>query len=291
MAELSQPIPAPAPGPGPTVASVLIGLLGLVATVPVAVGQQTGAGSTDGSRQDAEALEARIASAATPWVRFSFAARRGVCGGRGSAYGSRESCGCQPGPVRVTLRRNEDGGVVVVMSRVGGSSWPGERGERPEVGMNDVTDLGRVSAPAAADYLLGLAESRRGEVAEDAITPAALADSVTTWPRLLRIAEDPGRSAEIRKRSLFWVAQAAAATVTDELTGLTEDERQELEVREHAVFALSQRPASEAVPALVHVVRENENPELRRKALFWLGQMDDPRVVELFEEILTAGRD
>jgi len=58
-------------------------------------------------------------------------------------------------------------------------------------------------------------------------------------------------------------------------------------VRESAAFALSQRPHDEGVPALIRIARENPDPELRKKAIFWLGQSDDPRALALFEELLT----
>jgi hypothetical protein len=34
-------------------------------------------------------------------------------------------------------------------------------------------------------------------------------------------------------------------------------------------------------------VRTSKDPELRRKALFWLGQSDDPRALDLIEELLA----
>jgi hypothetical protein len=40
------------------------------------------------------------------------------------------------------------------------------------------------------------------------------------------------------------------------------------------------------VPALIRIARTNPHPELRRTALFWLGQSEDPRALTLFEEIL-----
>jgi hypothetical protein len=40
------------------------------------------------------------------------------------------------------------------------------------------------------------------------------------------------------------------------------------------------------VPALIRVARTNKDPELRKTALFWLGQSEDPRALDLFEEIL-----
>jgi HEAT repeat protein len=57
-------------------------------------------------------------------------------------------------------------------------------------------------------------------------------------------------------------------------------------VRKQAVFALSQRPTDEGVPALIRVVRTSPSGELRKSALFWLGQSDDPRALTLFEELL-----
>jgi HEAT repeat protein len=53
------------------------------------------------------------------------------------------------------------------------------------------------------------------------------------------------------------------------------------------VFALSQRPREEGIPALIAVAKTNRDPEIRRKALFWLGQSEDPRALDLFEQLLT----
>ena len=66
-----------------------------------------------------------------------------------------------------------------------------------------------------------------------------------------------------------------------------DDRATDRDVREQAVFALSQRPHDEGVPALIRIAREKADPELRKKAIFWLGQSDDPRALALFEELLT----
>jgi hypothetical protein len=34
------------------------------------------------------------------------------------------------------------------------------------------------------------------------------------------------------------------------------------------------------------VARNNRNPEVRKQAMFWLGQSKDPRAVQFFEDIL-----
>ena len=65
-----------------------------------------------------------------------------------------------------------------------------------------------------------------------------------------------------------------------------DDARGDREVRKNAIFALSQRSNDEGVPALIRIARTNPDPELRKTALFWLGQSEDPRALDLFEEIL-----
>jgi HEAT repeat protein len=59
------------------------------------------------------------------------------------------------------------------------------------------------------------------------------------------------------------------------------------EVKKQAVFALSQHRGSESVGTLIEVARKNRDPDVRRTALFWLGQSNDPRAVSVFEEILS----
>jgi HEAT repeat protein len=84
---------------------------------------------------------------------------------------------------------------------------------------------------------------------------------------------------------VFWLGQAAGEEATRGLDSLA-TVGGDLEVRKHAVFALSQRPADEGVPVLIRIARTNRSPELRKTALFWLGQSEDPRALTLFEEIL-----
>jgi HEAT repeat protein len=74
--------------------------------------------------------------------------------------------------------------------------------------------------------------------------------------------------------------------VAGSLDSIVGDTRGDREVRRQAVFALSQRSNDQGVPSLIRIARTNPDPELRRTALFWLGQSDDPRVLKLFEEIL-----
>lgn len=229
-----------------------------------------------------QSLQNRIAGVSDGTVRLSFAAREGVCG-HGSSVNLRRGddeweSSCDDGPVRVSLRMRE-GRVISARTRVGGR-WRAETG---------ATDLGMVPAAEAATTLLALAE--RGDPGgDDLVFPAAIADSVTVWPAMLRIARAERIPRKTRTSAVFWVAQAAGEAATAGLSGIVDDASGDREVREHAIFALSQLPKDTGVPVLLKVARTNPDPGLRRKAIFWLGQSEDPRALRFFEEVLVGGR-
>lgn len=245
-----------------------------------------------------QSLDRRIAGAPDGSVRFSFAAKPGVYGNgrnmiswdcdRGNCHNRQVddysggdhdddwNMPCDSGPVRVALTKSS-GRITDLRVYVGGE-WRASTA---------ATDLGMVGTKPATDYLLALAAADDSRAGEKAIFPAVLADSVVLWPALLKIAKDDNISRKVRRSAVFWLGQAAGDAATKGLTDLVEDRGGDREVRETAVFALSQRPKDEGVPALIHIARQNPDPELRRKAIFWLGQSDDPRALSLFEELLT----
>lgn len=229
----------------------------------------------------AQTLDRRIGSAPDGTVRFSFAAREGVCGNghnvniQDSRNADWES-DCDDGPVRTVLTVN-GGKVTRIRSYVGGR-W------RP-AGAN-VTDLGTVPAREAATYLLALA-GRAPAGSNEAVFAATLADSAVIWPELVRLAKNESIPRETRRSAVFWLGQAAGTAATASLDSLIGDPNGDRQVREAAVFALSQRPHDEGVPALIRVAQTDRDPAIRKKAIFWLGQSDDPRAIALFENLLT----
>jgi hypothetical protein len=242
----------------------------------------------------AQSIASRVARVSNGSVRMSFTAKPGICGsgnswhesGRGrTTWGDDRSrsrdveydIDCSSGPGRIVIDRR-DGAITDLRFYVGGR-WraPGA----------NVVDLGMVPAREAADYLVSLAQTEKGSMGEKAILPATIADSADIWPALLRIARNSNVPRGTRNQSVFWLGQAAGDAATANLKDIVLDNSVDREVRETAVFALSQRPREEGVPALIAVARTNKDPEIRKKALFWLGQSHDPRALDLFEEILT----
>jgi HEAT repeat protein len=147
-------------------------------------------------------------------------------------------------------------------------------------------DLGFVEAAELQDVMLSIAESARNEDLDEAVMCAMLSEGFEDWSRVIALARDEDRPEDIRESAIFWLGQQASAVATEGLTQLVADDDVELELREHAIFSLSQQDIDVAFPALKNVALNSRHPQLREEALFWLAQHDDPRVVNLIEEIL-----
>jgi hypothetical protein len=44
-------------------------------------------------------------------------------------------------------------------------------------------------------------------------------------------------------------------------------------------------PKDEGMPKLIEVAKTNRNREVRKQAMFWLGQSNDPRALEFLEQV------
>src|SRR5690242_3069031 len=173
----------------------LRGILGLLALAP--------------SPLVAQSLGRQIDRVREGTVRLTFASRPGLCGdGRetirtGSSFtvlpnmygrGTSDMNVCFAGPVRVAIGR-ANGETVSYRVHVGGRWSPGD----------DATDLGVVSAPDAARYLLDAATSANGRNSVYALAAAVFADSIDLVPDLARIARDERLRQELRQRAVFWI--------------------------------------------------------------------------------------
>lgn len=117
--------------------------------------------------------------------------------------------------------------------------------------------------------LLGLAES----------------DQPEAIPELIYLARNDS-SSQVRSQALFWLAQKGGKREAEQITDAIQNDP-ETEVKKKAVFALSQMPKDEGVPLLISVAKTNKNPVVRREAIRWLGFSNDPRALDLIEQILT----
>ncbi|HEY2163121.1 MAG TPA: HEAT repeat domain-containing protein [Gemmatimonadaceae bacterium] len=230
----------------------------------------------------AQSVAQRVDAVRDGTVRLSYAARPGVCGnddggvsitGRhgdgGQYWGGRV---CESGPVRVSVGRSE-GRTINVRKYVGGRLSAS----------SDVTDLGVVDATEAARYLLSVAPSIGGRNANEAISAAAIADATTIAPELTRLMQNGDAPLDARKDALFWLGESEIGAA--EFARLY-DRSQPYALREQWTFVLSQRHEDPALDKLIEIARGDSDVEIRKRAMFWIGQSRDPKAIQFLHDLI-----
>jgi hypothetical protein len=112
------------------------------------------------------------------------------------------------------------------------------------------------------------------------------ADTAVDW--LLERAGDSRETLEVRKQALFWANEVGLPVA--QLRGLYRSAA-ERELREQIIWLISESEddSSAALDALIEIARTDADPDMRGKAVFWIGESDDPRAEELLLEILGQG--
>jgi HEAT repeat protein len=102
---------------------------------------------------------------------------------------------------------------------------------------------------------------------------------------LMNIAVNSKEDIELRKKALFWAGQSGVSI--SEIAQLY-DRMGDSEMREAIIFALSQRQSDRtAIDKLFDIAKNEKDPELRKKAIFWLGQSHDPRVQQFLIDLIN----
>jgi len=94
---------------------------------------------------------------------------------------------------------------------------------------------------------------------------------------------------DLRKNALFHASQGNDVT-TAKLASIY-DKSPESEMRDQVIFALSQRGNRDgaAVDKLLDIAKNEKDRELRKKAIFWLGQSRDPRAAKALADLIERG--
>ena len=254
-----------------------------------------------------QSLADRVNGAPDGRVQFNFAARSGVCGdGRtfiqtspnnysGVFYGNSDyaRAACVAGPVRVVIDR-ADREPLSIQTFVGPADST----------LRGVTDLGRVRAQEAADYLLSLATKVDGRAGRDALLPAVLADSANTAAALVSIAKNSALARETRRGALSYMGrstdgmQTIPSSVTDPILSIARDETDNQSVRQSALQVLGRLDHGAGIAPLMQLSQQTQSLWLAREAMQTLARSGDPRArqylrtvakrTDLPEDVLTV---
>ena len=104
---------------------------------------------------------------------------------------------------------------------------------------------------------------------------------------LLELARDKSLDDDARKNAIFQASQQRAVDL-DGLARLYDDSKGEEEIQKQILFVYSQRREPAALDKLMAIARNDPNKELKKQAIFWIGQKAkyDPRAQAFLLEIL-----
>jgi hypothetical protein len=282
----------------PTLAAAAATALGaMLLLCPPATAKLVGGQVERRAASDPAAEVARLGkSSETVWLAWTVTARgqETICGfghGIGSGWGmtlddDESSWGTRDGAPAIAVSQVEvyagvrDGAIRRL--RFASEGCPVQAGSRKVLWLDGVT-------PAASLALLESLAARRGEakidedLSERALAGLAFHADPAAALALVHLARE-GQDDELRAQSLFWLAQSrdprAARWIRE---AIARDPAGE--VREQGVFALSQLENS--THELLALLRESADRDVKRQAIFWLGQSDDPRATAEIERLLT----
>jgi hypothetical protein len=108
-------------------------------------------------------------------------------------------------------------------------------------------------------------------------------DESRRW--LLDVARNNRENTEMRRKAIFWAGQTGVAL--SELSQLY-DSVDDDELRDHLIFVFSQRHETAAVDKLMDIARHDPRREMRKKAMFWLGQSHDARAEKFLRDLINS---
>jgi HEAT repeat protein len=129
------------------------------------------------------------------------------------------------------------------------------------------------------------ARSRDDEIQGSIIQAMAQARTSEAMRWLIDLARDKSLSTEARKNALFWAGQSGADL--RQFVSLYDETKGQTEIQNQLIFVFSQRRDREAIDKLMDIATSDPDRDLRKQAIFWLGQSHDPRVQKFLLDLIN----
>jgi len=147
--------------------------------------------------------------------------------------------------------------------------------------------LGQNRAPENADFLKGLFSKVEGcDLKEKIIFALSQMRDASNYRWLMDIALNEHEDIEIRKKALFWSNQGGNRADIADLVRLY-DSMKDREMRDQLILLYSQRREDAALDKLFQIGKTDPDRELRKKAIFWIGQSHSPRAAQYLQELIN----
>jgi HEAT repeat protein len=153
-----------------------------------------------------------------------------------------------------------------------------------------IQTLGRTGDESVLPLLKDLATtSTDEEVSEAAVFAISRFEGEAARALLLDLARN-GKTVEVRKHAIFWLSQNGDAAM-DELMRIYAADNS-TEVKKQIVFALKRMGSPRSFAKLYEIARNtNEDTEVRKDALHWIGQSGDQQSVDFLIQMYDGEKD
>jgi HEAT repeat protein len=146
--------------------------------------------------------------------------------------------------------------------------------------------LGQRRSPENAQFLKDLyAKMDNDDLKDKIIFSLSQMGGADNYRWLMDIALNQKEDVEIRKKALFWAGQGHNVDVAD-LVKLY-DSMNDREMKDQLIFVYSQRREDAALDKLFQIGKNDPDRELRKKAIFWIGQSRSPRAAQYLQELIN----
>lgn len=124
---------------------------------------------------------------------------------------------------------------------------------------------------------------------EDLISAIGLHDGSPTALNFLQSVVEGNYAGDVREKAVFWIGQQNSPAALALLKPMINDHDED--IAEEVIFAISLMELPEAEKLLIDYAKNLQNRDLRKKAIFWLGQSVSKKVMSTLEEIAEEDDD
>ena len=90
----------------------------------------------------------------------------------------------------------------------------------------------------------------------------------------------------VRNNAVFWIVQSRAANRVGLLNDIYKNSMDNSKIRQQVLFALNQTREPQAVTIIGNIASTDPDIEVRKQAVFWLGQNKSPEANQALEKLL-----
>jgi len=145
--------------------------------------------------------------------------------------------------------------------------------------------LGSLGAETSVAFLDKEFERSAGEFQKSLVFIIGEHNTPSAFDFLKKTALSGSLSLEVRKDAVFWAGNSRDPQSLGFLKEVLSSSRSE-ELKEHAVFALTLIDRREAVEELIRIAKSDPDREVRKKAIFWLGQKASQESVKTLKDVV-----